>query len=94
MLSNKYMVDGASAILYEDVLKNFAAEQDTDEIIIIPSSVHEMLLLPKCDNDPRELGLCRNMVKEVKATLEEHLLLSNNIYIYNKKTEEISIWNG
>ncbi|WP_318063292.1 DUF5688 family protein [Clostridium boliviensis] len=45
VLSNSRQVNGGSCILYDNCLKRFASEQGTD-IIILPSSVHEMLLIP------------------------------------------------
>ena len=36
---------GASCILYPDVLKNFCIEKNMDGVYMIPSSVHEFLLL-------------------------------------------------
>ena len=45
VLSNRSGVNGAACLLYEDVLKNFADGVEKN-LIILPSSIHEVLLLP------------------------------------------------
>ena len=45
VLSNRSGINGAACILYEDVLKNFADGVEKN-LIILPSSIHEVLLLP------------------------------------------------
>ena len=45
VLTNSYGINGAVCMLYPDVLKNFA-EGTKQDILILPSSIHEVLLLP------------------------------------------------
>ena len=45
VLANEKGINGASCLLYKDVLKNFAAQVD-DDLVILPSSIHEVLLAP------------------------------------------------
>ena len=45
VLTNIQGINGAVCLLYPQVLKNFAEEAGRD-IIILPSSIHEVLLLP------------------------------------------------
>ncbi|SER51873.1 DUF5688 family protein [Lachnobacterium bovis] len=40
VLTNKYSINGASCILYRNLLKNYANEKQSN-LIIIPSSIHE-----------------------------------------------------
>ncbi len=47
LLSNEYYVFGATAILYEDEMCKIAERLD-DDLYVIPSSIHEVLILPKC----------------------------------------------
>ena len=46
VLTNTSGIHGASCLLYPQVLKNFAEGVERD-LIILPSSIHEVLLLPK-----------------------------------------------
>ena len=45
VLSNKSRINGASCILYKDILKDFAMVVDKD-LYVLPSSIHEVILLP------------------------------------------------
>ena len=49
ILTNERKINGATSILYENVLKTFAEEQNSD-LIILPSSIHEVILLPANEN--------------------------------------------
>lgn len=46
VISNACKVKGASAVLNKERLVEFGQKYDTDRIIVLPSSVHEMLLVP------------------------------------------------
>ena len=87
-MTNKNMTWGAVNILYTDSLKQMADFLDSD-LWILPSSVHEIILLKA---DPDTSLILRNMVQEINDTyVEENEVLSNNIYYYNRNTNEISI---
>lgn len=46
IISNTSRVKGASAILNKKVLAEFGERYHTDKIVVLPSSIHEMLLVP------------------------------------------------
>lgn len=89
VLTNRARVNGAACILYEDVLKKFAAYMGCD-LYILPSSVHEVILLPKISQyDKRALA---DMVREVNAEgVAEDEILSENVYEYNRSDGMISL---
>ena len=87
VLSNTTGLHGACVMLYPDVLKNFADRLDRD-LVILPSSIHEVLLLPYDDNVTFS-GLS-DMVAEINQTavsLEDRL--SNHVYFYSRTADEI-----
>lgn len=89
VLSNHMSRNGAIAMAYEGMLKDFATELDHD-LIILPSSIHEVLLVPY------EEELCmeelKEMVRHVNRTeVAKEEVLSDNVYIYRRKTDKISI---
>lgn len=87
VLTNKEKMYGASALLYSDEISKLAARLDSD-LLILPSSVHEVLLLP--DEQDREYEFFRQMVEEVNTTqVEPEEILSYNLYRYNRKEGEI-----
>jgi len=80
VLTNNKKFYGASAILYEDVLKNFAESLKMD-IFVLPSSVHEVILVPDMGGvNKEELTM---MVKDVNSKeVSESDILSDHAYIY------------
>ena len=66
------------------------AEKVGGDYFVLPSSVHEVLIMPKSeDMDPKEL---RNMVQDVNATqVAEGEILSDQVYGYDAKTHKLSI---
>ena len=88
VLSNTSRRYGASAILYPGVLEQFA-RQINRSFYLIPSSIHEMLLLP--DNDSYSADDLSQMLSDVNSTqLPETEILSYNIYHYSMKDKAIS----
>ncbi|MBD5488690.1 MAG: hypothetical protein HDR13_07825 [Lachnospiraceae bacterium] len=83
VLTNQEKMYGASAMLYSDKISKLAASLDSD-LLILPSSVHEVMLLP--DDPDRKYISYRQMVKEVNITqVEPEEILSFNLYRYNRK---------
>ena len=82
---------GASCILYPDVLKNFCIEKNMDGVYMIPSSVHEFLLLVM-DKKYVNCGYVKQMIKEAnRESLEKEDVLSDNLYYYNAVNDAVSI---
>ena len=46
VMTNTSKVKGASAILNKKALAEFGRKHNTDKVVVLPSSVHEMLLVP------------------------------------------------
>lgn len=89
MLTNRQRTNGAICMLYDNVLSDFAKELKKD-LYIIPSSVHEVILVPIDDGITREE--LTKMVKEVNENeLDEIDILSDHVYHYNHKSKKISM---
>lgn len=90
VLSNKNRTDGAACMLYPDLIGDFSKAMGSD-LYIIPSSIHELLLLPAGDDD--ESGYIRDIIREVNETqLLEEEILSDSLYIYDSISKEIKIF--
>lgn len=90
ILTNSRRYYGASCILYEELLKKFAGELG-DNFFILPSSVHEVILLPEIYVD--NVKKLFRMVSEVNRTqLEPEEVLSDSIYYYDRKDGKIRIY--
>lgn len=87
VLSNKQKLYGAVCMLYPDLLKNFAAKIGQD-CYILPSSVHEVILVPaNAASGGEEL---REIVTDINRTqVAEEEVLADSVYYYNRITDEI-----
>ena len=87
VLTNCEKMYGASAMLYSNKIGELADRMQSD-LLILPSSVHEVLLLP--DDREREYEFYRRMVEEVNTTqVEPEEVLSFSLYRYNREKAEI-----
>lgn len=90
VLSNTLRLNGASAIFCENVLKRLAEQYGINYIYIIPSSLHEVILLAGVKN--MNVRYLKEMVREVNDTqLEEADILSYSVYVYDAAKEEFEI---
>lgn len=86
VLTNSIRNNGAVCITYPWVLKNFAEEKNSD-IYIIPSSIHEVILIPGTQWSEEQMN---KMIMEVnKNELDPVEILSNHVYIYRREDGEI-----
>lgn len=91
VLTNNAKIGGSSCLLYPNVLKEFA-KNFNPPIYIIPSSIHEVIIVVSKYEDYVTAESLKDMVCEVNDTqVEDEEILSNNIYYYDKETDEISI---
>ena len=89
VLTNKSRMFGAACMLYPGVFQQAAREIEGD-FFVLPSSVHEVLLLSPGNVFDRE-GL-RRLVREINETqVEPYEVLSNNVYYYDSEKAEIRI---
>ena len=87
VLTNQQKLNGASCILYEHVLREFALSIERN-LYILPSSIHEVILVPAYpDISKRQLS---KMVQEVNIQeLEMDDILSDHAYYYDYVTDKI-----
>lgn len=89
VLRNESKVLGAACILYPYLLSDFAAACKSD-LFIIPSSIHETLILPYAD--PSENGEIKAMIRDVNRTqVAAEEVLSDNLYFYEQSTDELQM---
>lgn len=90
ILTNSRRYLGAACILYRGLLEEFS-EKIGKNLYILPSSIHEVILLPE-DCVKKADSLIR-MVREVNRTqLEPEEVLSDTVYYYDREKKEISIY--
>ena len=78
-------VHGAGVLAYQDFMDK-AAERAGGDFYILPSSIHEILIVP--DNGKMGLKELENMVKEVNATqVSPADKLTDNVYHYDSQAK-------
>ena len=89
IISNNKRIYGASVLCYPNAIKE-VAERMKSNLYILPSSIHELILvLPSANLDEEHL---KNMVHDVNRELvaaEE--VLSDSVYYYSRKEDSIKI---
>lgn len=89
VISNKVNVNGAGVIIYPGVLRNFTDRKGFENMIILPSSTHEAILVPVSSKD--EMECMSEMVRSVNQTqLTEEEILSDHSYFYSREDDEIT----
>ena len=87
VLSNRNRVEGAACMLYPGLIRGFA-EKAGNSLYIIPSSVHELLLIPT--ENTEEYAEIRSMIREINDTqVSEEEILSYSLYYYDREEGKI-----
>lgn len=87
--TNTAKLNGAGVILYQGLLQEFADRVGSD-FYILPSSIHETLLIPA--NGDMELEYLKDMVRTVNRTeVAPEEILSDSVYFYNRLTNRVEL---
>ena len=79
LVSNVTMHEGARVMVYPDMMKKLAEKEQSD-LFIIPSSVHEILVVPYSEGEVETL---LSMIKDVNSScIDREEVLSDSLYIY------------
>ena len=83
VVTNTERIDGAGVIFYPEFMDNMG-ELLGNDFFILPSSIHQMLVLP--DDGQVDAEMLRDMVKEVNATqVAPAERLTNDVYHFDTK---------
>lgn len=89
VLSNQQKWHGAAAILYPGLLQSIA-DATQSSFYVMPSSIHEMMLIKKSDaTDAWELQSMVMGSNRYEISPEE--ILSNQVYLYDGKEQKLSL---
>ena len=88
VLTNESKIFGAVAMLDREMLKKFASGYG--DIIILPSSIHEVILVPASEL-PDNTNI-KEMIREINSSnVEIEERLSYNYYYYDSSTGELKV---
>lgn len=89
ILSNSNGINGASALLYPEVIESFSNTIKSN-VYILPSSIHEVILVPFQEEiDKSQLIQMVNEVNETQVAKEE--VLSTSVYYYDRLRKELTV---
>ena len=90
ILTNQIKIHGATCMVYPELLKDISVHLD-DDLIIIPSSIHEVLIIAASKvKDEYTMQDFTDMIKEVNETqLTDDEVLADHAYLYLKKEKQI-----
>lgn len=87
--SNEGRMQGASVMLYPHFLEEVADRKEAN-LFIIPSSVHEVLLLP--DRGDLVPGMLKELISTVNNTSVDPVeVLSDNLYYFDRQEKQVRI---
>ncbi len=90
VLSNETGINGASCMLYENTIKDFADKLGED-LIILPSSIHEVLIMT--DNHTHNYERLREIVQLANTEeVPKEEILSDQVYLYRRSDNSIIRW--
>lgn len=87
VLSNMKGINGATSMLYPNAIRDFAYQINSN-FYILPSSIHEVILVPDQNNIKKET--LEEMVKDINYTqVPPDEILSDRVYYYSKENNVI-----
>lgn len=90
IITNNYGINGASVILYPNILREIGEKFGAD-YYLLPSSIHEFLAIPCYTSVSGEE--MKWMVQEVNHTcVSKDEMLSEEIYYYEFQSGKLSVW--
>lgn len=91
VISNPQRIDGSCAILSDSFMQKVAEQIQSDELYLLPSSRHEMLVVDAHGVDSSFLKATVMEVNSDPTVIYEEDFLSNSIYKYNATTHSITM---
>ncbi|MBQ5951318.1 MAG: hypothetical protein IJL66_04140 [Lachnospiraceae bacterium] len=88
VLSNIHFRSGAAAMFYPGLLRRIAGVLGSD-LYLLPSSVHEVILVPVSIPATR-LDLARTVQEINRTVVREEDRLSDRVYVYRRETDTFS----
>lgn len=89
ILTNSQQINGATAMVYDGVLEQFARKLKGD-FYLLPSSIHEMILVPAGAYD-NEQKLLKMVLDANRSIVEPGEILSDSVYFYSRESKKVSV---
>lgn len=90
LLSSKQGLYGASCLLYDNLLRHFCEEKGYDSLLILPLSVHEVLLMPE-EKEFYAVYLKNAVMRGLYRENRREERLTDSLYRYENEKGRITI---
>lgn len=85
VLTNKKKMYGATTLLYDGLLEQIANSLESN-LLLIPSSIHEVILIPVSEDESIDIDYFNELIEEVNTCeLSDEEVLSSHAYFFNRK---------
>lgn len=88
VISNDRHINGATSMLYEDVLYELSNTLGSD-LYILPASTHEVMVIKAIECDPLELAQMVTQINMEQVELTDRL--SNQVYYYSRDLRKVTL---
>ncbi len=88
LLTNQQRAMGAGVLLYDGVLDE-AAEKIGSDLFVLPSSIHEVFLVPDLGQDLQMMR--RTVIEANRSVVKRREILSDNVYRYSRKEKKLAV---
>ncbi len=90
VITNITGMHGASVMLYQGLIEQIATYYNRD-LYLIPSSIHEMIIVPEVSMEPNLQQTLQDMVHEINHDfVNEEEILSDRVYRYSKSEKKFA----
>jgi hypothetical protein len=92
VVTNDTNINGAIYMLDNNVLSDLSDKMNSNKLIILPSSIHETIVIPYNDaiKDEHDMEYISHMIEEVNVNeLSDDEYLSDTPYVYDKDTNKL-----
>jgi hypothetical protein len=92
VVTNDTNINGAIYMLDNNVLSDLSDKMNSNKLIILPSSIHETIVIPYNDaiKDEHDMEYISHMIEEINVNeLSDDEYLSDTPYVYDKDTNKL-----
>ena len=88
--SNRRLLYGAAVLAYPNIIQNLSKELGDSDLVVIGSSVHEIIILPVTEE------LCLQDIKKLVVEVNRNVVnwtevLSDSVYYYDSEKQELRV---
>ena len=87
LFTNKERIFGSSTLFQRDLLDSVCNKHNDDKLVIIPSSIHEVLVSPATEVSSIEFVNC--IINKMNSNLNNKEILGDSVFIYDKTLSQI-----